>query len=115
MSTFITRADSRIERAAAPGAEGGERRLEPVAGADRDELAGLGGEQLADRARVARRTATPVRISAPVSIALGSSPASCVLAVDEGAQRGRVDGRVARRYGVSSTSDSCTILRSETT
>ena len=51
MSTFITRR-SRIEQAAAGGAEGGQRRLEPIAGAHRHELAGLLREELADRAGV---------------------------------------------------------------
>ena len=53
ISTFMTRAALANRARRRARAEGGERGFERVAGADRDELAGLGGEQIADGARVA--------------------------------------------------------------
>ena len=75
---------------------GGERAFELVAGGGADELAGLGGEQLVDRLGVPpfdrlagedhRARVDVLPREAGVAIALR----------DEGAERGRIDGAVAR-------------------
>jgi hypothetical protein len=51
-------------------------RFQSVAGADRDHSPGLSGKQIADAPRIAPPHATPVRMSAPVSISSGSTLAS---------------------------------------
>ena len=76
-STFMTVASSRIETRDRAGAVGREHRFQAVAGAHRHQLAGLARRTVRRSARaLRRRTATPVRISAPVSISSGSTLAS---------------------------------------
>ena len=90
-STFITVASSRIERAAAPEPCAAMHGFEAVAGADRDHLAGLAREQLADRARVApahRDAGEDQRAGVDL---VGIDVGVLVLALDEGAERLGVD------------------------
>ena len=108
---FARRADADLRRAAAEvdihhphafadrargGArtESGERGLEPVAGTDRHELAGLGREKLADRPRIAAPHGDARQDQCAGVDRLRIEFGQFVLTVDEPAQRIGIDRRI---------------------
>ena len=113
MSMFITRQPSRMLRAAAP---------EPIAARVVSSASpALTATNLpawaANRSPIARallrRTATPVRINAPLSICSGRTPASAYWRSTK--RRSATASMLeSSAYGVSSTSLSCSTVRSAT-
>ena len=96
----VALADRARDRARTVGRHGG---LEPVAGADGDELARLAREQFADGAGVAPPRRDPGEDQRAGVDVVGREARALVLALDEGAERGRVDrlpGFVGREQDV---------------
>ena len=79
------------------GTEGGKGSLEPVACAHRHELAGLGREQFADRARIAPARGDAGEDERAGIDQLRIDPCLFILAVDEAAESRRIDDHVLGR------------------
>jgi len=118
ISTFMTRADSRIERAQAPDPKAARVASSASPALTETNFPACEANNSPMARALPRRTATPVRIKAPVSIAPGSTPASsyCLSMKRPSAAASIVVPSAAFSIkGVSSTSDSWTTLRSDTT
>ena len=76
MSMFITRAVSRIERAAAPEPKAASVASSASPALTATNLPACAANSSPIARALRRRTATPVRISAPLSICSGVTPAS---------------------------------------
>ena len=118
ISTFMTRADSRIERAAAPEPKAASMASSASPALTDTNFPAWAANKSPMARALLRRTATPVRMSAPVSIAFGSIRASayCLSMKTPRAAASIVTSSVAfSMKGVSRTSDSWMTLRSDTT
>ena len=112
-SRFITRAPSRIERATAPEPCAASVASSASPALTATNLPACAANSSPIARAFARRTATPVRISAPVSMCSGTRPASAYcLAMNAASAAPSIVASPA--YGVSSTSDSWNTSRAVT-
>ncbi len=114
MSTFITRADSRIERAAAPEPWAASVASSASPALSDTNLPACAANSSPIGRAFARRTATPVRINAPVSMASETRPARRYCS-SMNAPSATASMVASAEYGVRRTSDWCRTLRSATT
>ncbi len=113
MSRFMTRQRSRMERAAAPEPNAASVVSSASPALTDTNLPAWSAKRSAIARALRRRTATPVRMRAPVSMVAGTIPAASYCAVMK-APSAAASIAPSATYGVSSTSDSCRISRCET-
>ena len=104
-STFITGATVADRARDRAGAEGRHHGFEVVAGTDRDELAGLAGEQFADAARIAAADRDAGQDQGAGVDLVRVDHGVFVLLLEERAERVGVDGVLRTHKGVSRMSD----------